>query len=224
MSDTDRLIDALVADARPVRRLGAPWLRWCAWSGIALVAALVIFVAHGLREDLLECFTEVAFLTSTVAALVTAFLAVAGVMVASLPDRSSRWLLLPLPAAIVWIGGTTGGCLLDWVVTDFSQVRLAAVLDCLGILAVVSLPLSIAQFVFLRPFARIAPRGTIAVGSLATGAMSAAVLNLAHGFDTSAMLLIWGIGAGGLIFVLDWLAVRGMFRWLRPASSFQAPA
>lgn len=222
MSETDRLIDALVADARPVRRLGPPSLRWCLWAAIALLVATAILLTHGVRGDLEECITEAAFLTGTAAPLATGLLAAAGVLFACMPDRSSRWLLLPLPAALVWFGGITGGCLLDWSETDFSMIALAGVLECLGILVLVCLPLSLAQFLMLRPFARIAPRGALAVASLATAGIAAAVLNLVHAFETSAMLLIWSMGAGAFIFLLDTLAARGMLRWLRPAAPVYA--
>ncbi len=210
------LIGTLVADAAPVRRLRHPMLRWVSWLGVAVIVAATLFWGHGLRDDLIECLGELHFVTGTIAAIATGLTAGIGALMAAMPDRSPRWLWLPVPAATVWVAGTTGGCLWNWVETDFSMVTADALLDCLGLLIATAVPLLVAQVLLLGPISRVAPRGTLAVFCLATAGMVAGLHNLTHAFETSALVLIWSVGAGALVFLLDWIAARSAAR-LYPA-------
>jgi hypothetical protein len=211
----DHLIDRLVADATPVRRLWSPLRRTAAWVGIAMAIWGAVAVLHGTRHDLSERLRDGWFLVGTAAAICTGASAAYAALIASLPDRSRWWLLLPLPAASVWIGGITGGCLLRWTSMRPEGVHLADVLSCLGVLTVVSLPLSALLFLLLRPLLRIAPAGAVMTAGLATAALAAAMLNIVHAFDASVLILIWNFGAALLVLTVDLLAVRA----LRPSAT-----
>lgn len=206
--NTDRLIDSLIADATPVRRLRPLPRRIMAWVGIALVLVIAETLVHGLRPDLNDCMTEWQFLTGTVAPMVTGALAAAGALIAAQPDRSERWLLLPVPALLLWIGGTTGGCLIDWAASDFSDVHLANTLECVTTVGIVSLVLAGLLYILLRPVLRAAPRGTIMVASLAAASIATAAHSLSHSIETSALLLIWSPGVAAAVFGLDLLVCR----------------
>jgi hypothetical protein len=222
VNPADRIIDSLVADVRPVRRLRPPLLRALGWSGLALVVGLFVALLHGVRPDLAARLTDPLYLVSTGAALATGMLAAIAALMASMPDRSPRWLLLPLPTALLWVGGITGGCLMHWVAFDRSWVSLAQVLDCLGILVTVSLPLSAVLFWMLRPLARVAPAGTILMAGFATAALAAATLNIVHRFDASVIILAWNFGAALLVLGFDLIVARmvGASR-RRPAPGIQ---
>lgn len=208
MTSADRLIDTLVMDVRPVRRLRSPLRRAMGWSGLGLAIALLVGVVHGVRGDIGVRLADPAFLIGTGSALATAVLAAVAALMAALPDRSRRWLLLPLPTALLWIGGVTGGCLVKWVAFDRSVVTLPQVLECLGILATVSVPLAAVLFWMLRPLRRVAPPGTVFMAAFATAALAAATLNLVHAFDASVMILVWNFGAALVVLGLDLVVAR----------------
>jgi len=67
----------------------------------------------------------------------------------SLPDRSRGWLLLPLPALVVWLSTIGYGCLTDWVDVDAGSLRIGEAARCLHSGAH-SVPLSLLMFVMLR--------------------------------------------------------------------------
>lgn len=70
-----RLIDALVADVRPVRRLWSPGARLAVWGGVGLLL-FGLLLAHGLRPDLPVRLREPLFLVDLVCiALLAALLA-----------------------------------------------------------------------------------------------------------------------------------------------------
>ena len=81
-------------------------------------------------------------LVSLAASLLTGLLAAFACMTASLPDRSRRWLLLPLPSLMLWLTCIGHGCLTDWVEFDAGAVAPGETLRCFSTLLLVSLPLS----------------------------------------------------------------------------------
>jgi hypothetical protein len=182
---SDRLIDALVADLRPVRPLWPPALRTLIW--LMLVAA----VALGLAT-----FADVAAMWRRVAATPDMWLAVLGSIATmaaaafaafalSLPDRSRAWAFLPLPAAALWVGASGLGCMRAYVlpgthVTGFDETR-----DCLLFIIGLSVPLSAALIVMLRRAYSLAPPLTAAMAGLASAAAAATLLNFFHPFDAA---------------------------------------
>jgi hypothetical protein len=72
-----------------------------------------------------------AFVTNVAAAIITGTFAALASFIASVPGRSRRWLLLPVPALAVWISTISYGRLTNWVnigpegVSASDQVRLA---------------------------------------------------------------------------------------------------
>ncbi|MGE0417236.1 MAG: NrsF family protein [Acetobacteraceae bacterium] len=203
MSGTDHLIERLVAEAAPVRRLQPPMMRAAGWIALAVAVGGIMLWSHGLRRDLPIRLRDTTFLIGLGAAMLTGILAVVAALTASLPDRSRHWLWLPLPAVVLWLSTITGGCLLGWVGMSGNAVPFAAVLQCLEVLAVTTLPLSAALFWLLRPLARVMPTGAAAMASLAVAAFAAATLNLIHPFNSSALILASNFGAAALVWAVD---------------------
>jgi hypothetical protein len=107
----DRLIGALAADLRPVRPLTPPAVRTLLW--LVLVAALAAGLAtfadvtatwHRLTDTPDMWLAGLGSLATMATAALAAF-------ELSLPDRSRSWALLPLPAAVLWIGASGLGCM-----------------------------------------------------------------------------------------------------------------
>ncbi|HMI40431.1 MAG TPA: NrsF family protein [Sphingomicrobium sp.] len=110
---TDALIEALADRAVPVRPLAAP--EWRATIAIALVAATsaLLITAFGDLSQLLARYAgrHNVMMVEMAAMALTAALAIAGAFAMSVPGGSRRWLLAPLPSALVWIAIAGAGCL-----------------------------------------------------------------------------------------------------------------
>jgi len=213
VSSTSDLIDSLVADATPVRRLRSPAMRALLWL---LLAALVLILAafhHGVRPDLAMKLAQPVFVTSVAAAALTGALATIAAFIASVPGRSQRWLLLPVPTLLVWFTTIGYGCLTDWVRIGPGGISPGEAVSCFATLAMVSFPLSLALLIMLRHVARLSPEPIAMCGSLAVAAMTAMALSILHALDATVMILFWNVGITALLMgVSRWLGVR-LFSW-----------
>ena len=193
MSDAsghEQLIAALCAELRPVRPLAPPWVRALGW--IAAVVGLGIALASIANLEalwhrlMMAPDMWLAELGSALCAVLAAFAAFA----TSVPDRSPRWALLPLPAALLWIGASGVGCLRGWILPPAHTVLTDAVMDemrlCLAFIVGISLPLSVLLVVMLRRACPLRPGLTAALGGLAAAAAAATLLSLFHPYDVTA--------------------------------------
>lgn len=101
MVSTDEIIRAIVADATPVQRLAPPLLRALAWFGFAVVVVALMALSFGMRADLSMRLENSAFTLELVAIAATGATATVAAFYVSIPDRSSAWLLRPVPAALL---------------------------------------------------------------------------------------------------------------------------
>jgi hypothetical protein len=213
---TPELIDMLCADAKPVRRLRPPLVRAALWLLFAGLVLVVLAVLLGTRPDLAERLRQPSFVGALAGALLTGVLAAVAAFHLSLPDRSRRWLLLPLPALVLWISTIGYGCLADWVSIGPDGVRLGTTLECFATLALASLPLSLALLVMLRHAARLYPTTVAMIGGLASAGIAATALSLFHELDASVMVLLWNLGAAALIVALGGIFGRRLFASVLP--------
>jgi hypothetical protein len=202
VTETQQLIDALVAGATPVRRLRPPLIRALSWLALAGAILVLLSIGHGVRSDLVEHLRQPIFLVSIAAALATGVLAAITAFIVSLPDRSQRWLLLPLPTLAVWIGTTGYGCLTGWIAIRPDGVELGEPLQCFATLVLGSVPLAIALAVMLRHAVMLRPVAATLAGALAVAAITSSALALVHDVDASAMILVWNFGTAALITTL----------------------
>ncbi len=214
MTRTPDLIDLLVADAKPVRRMHAPAVRASCWLLFAAAVMLFVGIAHGVRPDLAVKLHQPLYLIAIAAAMATGALAAAGAFIASIPGRSRRWLLLPIPAALVWIATIGYGCLTDWVTIGPDGISIGETARCFATLALVSMPLSLVMLIMLRHVARLAPTSVTMVGSLAVAAMTAAALSILHPLDATVMILLWNFGVAALFLSLSGRYGQRLLGWL----------
>lgn len=201
--DTPDLIASLAADARPVRTIRPPLVRTAGWLALAAAILLLLVVEHGFRPDLAEQLRKPSFLLAGVASAATGGLAAIGCLMGSLPDRSRRWLLLPLPALLVWVSTIGYGCLTDWVSLDAGALRMGEAARCFATVLAVSVPLSVAMFAMLRHAARLRPKLVTMTAGLAVAAMTFTALMLLHRIDATLMILAWNLGVAALLVAVE---------------------
>ncbi len=214
MRRTPDLIDSLVADAAPVRRLRAPALRAGGWLLLAALVLALVATTRGVRPDLAQAMSRPVFVVSVAAALLTGVLATVAAFLASVPGWSRRWLLLPLPALAAWMATIGYGCLTDWVRIGPNGVSLGETARCFGTLALVGVPLSLLMLVMLRHVARLSPTPVAMTASLAVAALTATALSVLHPLDASVMILIWNIGVAALFAAASGLWGRQLLGWV----------
>ena len=214
MTKTPDLIDTLVQDATPVRRLRPPLVRAGLWLAFAAIVLGLIAIAHGLRPDFSDCMRQPLFVVGMLGALATGISAAVASFQLSLPDSSRLWIILPLPALALWVVTIGYGCLTDWVSIGPDSVRLGEAIRCFATLLMTSVPLSIAMLAMLRYTALLRPLEVSVLGGLAVAAVTAFALSLLHDLDATVMILIWNLGAAALIASLGSLFGRSMLTWM----------
>jgi len=202
MITTPELINALTADAAPVRRLRPPSARAAAWLTFAALLLAALSVVYGLRPDLAERLRQPVFVVGNVAAMLTGILAAIATFMLLLPDRSRRWLILPAPSLVIWLSTVGYGCLTNWVSIGPEGVRFGETVRCFATLVLTSVPLLLAMLVMLRHVAVLRPMAAITTGSIAIAAITATALSLFHDLDATVMILIWNLGTSVSIIAL----------------------
>ena len=214
MTKTPDLIDTLVQDATPVRRLRPPLVRAGLWLAFAAIVLGLIAIAHGLRPDFSDCMRQPLFVVGMLGALATGISAAVASFQLSLPDSSRLWIILPLPALALWVVTIGYGCLTDWVSIGPDSVRLGEAIRCFATLLMTSVPLSIAMLAMLRYTALLRPLEVSVLGGLAVAAVTAFALSLFHDLDATVMILLWNLGAAALIASLGSFFGRSMLTWM----------
>lgn len=213
----DRLVEDLVGDFKPVRRLHSPGRRafgWCA-AAVGLGLAVLPFVdtsALAARLSVLD------LRLSALGSVLTALAAALAAFQTSVPGRPVAWALLPLPPLLLWLGASGLGCLRSWLapasdVPDAEEMR-----GCFVFLVGVSLPLSALLVLMLRQAYSLQPNLTAALGGLAAAAGAGSLLVLFHPHDTTATDLVVHIAATLLVIGLNSLLGGRLLDGARSAS------
>lgn len=208
MTGTDALIDRLVTTAAPVRRLRPPLVRAAGYIALAAVVVAALIAWQGVRADLVSRLTQPVFFLGLGGAIATGVLAAWSAAALSVPGRSRLWLLLPLPALLIWLASVGRGCMVNWIALGAGQVQRAEVIDCALSLMLAALPLTAAMLGLLRRAAPIWLGPAVLAGGLAAAGLTSAAMILLHQHDASVMVLIWNVGALALVVLLQLALVR----------------
>src|SRR5262249_40962985 len=100
----EELVDRLVTDATPVRRLWRPELRLLARLGI-VIPAVALPASRGLRADVLQQLRTPAFLVEEAALLLGAALLALGALRSAVPGRRAGRALTLATGAALALGG-----------------------------------------------------------------------------------------------------------------------
>jgi len=182
---TPELIDALAADAKPVRRLRPPLARAGLWLGgfVAIVAAVTW--ATGSWPLMIERLRLTRFAVEMSATFLTGIAAVIAAFALSLPDRSRFWMALPLPPLLLWLGSSGYGCYENWITDGPQGWRLGRSSDCFIFILTMGIPVAVALYLALRRALPLDPLRVTAVGGLGVAALAAATLQFYHPFDVT---------------------------------------
>ena len=216
MRPTLDLIESLVADARIVRPLRAPAARAAGWLLFAVLVLILLGVAHGVRPDFMVKLRQPVFVTGVLAAALTGVLAAVASFVASVPGRSLRWLLLSVPALLIWISTIGYGCQKDWVSIGPDGVSPGETARCFATLGLVGIPMSLTLLIMLRHVALLSPAPVVMSGSLAVSALTAVALSVFHPLDATAIILLWNFGVAALLLMVSGRYARRLFAWVTP--------
>ncbi len=214
MIATPDIIDSLVANAAPVRRLRPPVARAAGWLLFAALMLALLAVSHDVRPDLALRLRQPEFVIGVAASLATGVLAAIASFLLSIPDRSRAWLLLPLPALFVWVSTIGYGCLINWVSLQPGSLPFGEEAGCFALLVLTGVPLSLAMLIMLRHAALLAPTRVAISGGLAVAAVTATALSIFHKHDASAIILIWNFGTAVLLVALGGAFGSRMFSWV----------
>lgn len=210
---TDMLIAQLSAELRPVRRLAPAWQRAVVWvAAVVWIGALLSFFTDwgALRVRLMA--TPDMWL-SQLGAVATALCAGMAALQMSVPGRSARWALLPLPPLALWVAACTEGCMrLAPVAASVPEPRMHP-LACLQVIVLISLPLTLLLTWQLMRAYPLRPGLTAALGGLASAGAAASLLTLIHPFDATVDdLAVHGVAILAVIGAARWFGGRALRR------------
>jgi hypothetical protein len=218
MPTTAALIDQLAAGAAPVRRLRRPAWRTLGWLAIAAALIAAITAVSGIRPGLMDAFRDPLFALGRAGALATALAGALATFELSLPDRSPRWLALPLPFAALWLGTMGYGCIADWIAVGPAGLQLGHSGECFKVIVMTSLPLAAVLFVMVRHAGPVRPIPTALAGGLTLAAVAEGGMTLYHDVDATLMDLLAHLAAVAVVIALSTAGARTVFRLLGPIS------
>lgn len=176
-----RLIDSLAAGLTPVVKLASPTRRVAGW--LLLVGLLTVGLAAvaNLHAVFARFMAETALIAAALGSATTAGTAAAAAVLTTLPDRSPRWALLPLPSLALWIGASVAG------VMDTARygplISLSAACSCFAFIVGLGVPFALFLMATLREGYAMRPALTAGLAGLAASSAAASILGLFHPFE-----------------------------------------
>jgi hypothetical protein len=219
MVDTDALIETLVRDARPVRRLPSPGRRVVRWLAMGLPVIAVFGAVMGMRPDLAGKLGEPMFLLQLIAGLATAVCAAFAAFASCVPGSPKWSIWLPAVPLAVWIASLGRQCWQDWLTLGPEGVVFRLDLVCLPIIAMVGALPAIAMIAMVRRGAPFTPRLTAFLAALAAAALAYVGLRLVHPQDAAFMVLVWQFGSVAVFATVAGLFGRRLVSWRRGADA-----
>ncbi|MCU0888172.1 MAG: DUF1109 domain-containing protein [Rubritepida sp.] len=187
---SEELVARLAGALRPVRRLPPPPVLLAGWTALAMAViglAAALIGVHRTEGAGVGGFESLHLL----GAALTALLAGLAAFELALPDRDRRWGWLPLPGLALWLGTMGAGCLGQWMDAGPDGIPFWVSWQCMGFIAGLGLPLSVAILWLTRHAAWARPGPVAACGALSAAAFASLGLTLVHPTYGPVMVLAW---------------------------------
>jgi hypothetical protein len=155
---------------------------WLAAIAAAIAVIVYLFADVG---TVLRRASDAKLAVELIATLLTGLTAALAAFELSLPDRSPRWLLLPLPALAVWIGASGYSCYDNWLRFGPTGWEIGESTNCFVFILAASIPLGFSLVFLLRRAGPLAPLPMVLAGGLAVAAIAAVTLQFFHPFDVT---------------------------------------
>lgn len=216
---TEQLIERLVTDLRPwqiERRIRGRRL----WVDAILAITLPpLALAQTFRVDLASRLADAMFVASIATSAMIFVTGLLTVLILRTPGRSWLWLLVPLTAFGLWLVSETASIAIAFFREGWRAWAFETSPQCPLVIGAVGVPVFFALLGICR-IGLIVWRGPIiAIAALSAFSLPATMLNLFHGLNTDAMVLLWhfcsitvfSIAAASL---LNRRIPRGLCDWL----------
>jgi hypothetical protein len=208
MRDTDKLIEDLTREAKPVKPLAAPLLRAAALLG-ALLATMMAFAAFGGHvTDTLAHLTHMPFTFELAGAFLAGTGAIIAAVILSIPGRAPAWAYLPLPGLLLWLAGGGLECYRQVADLGYAPTSMFASRDCFIFIVSAGLPSAAAAYLFLRRHLTIDATRVTALAALGGALLAAALLQFIHAHGTNPVDFATHIVAVTLLIVLAMAAAE----------------
>lgn len=216
MSNTEGLIAELSGGLQPVKRLWSPLLRASLWLGAITILAVFFVGGFADMSTFMKRASDPKLMLELTGTLLTGVLAVIAAFELSLPDRSVRWALLPMPTLLLWIGSSSYSCWRHWIVSEGNGYGAGEGLDCFAWIVAFGVPLGFSLFVLLRRAKPLAPAPVAAMAGLGVASIGAFLLQFFHPFDVTFVDLGLHLAAVVTVVILARAACRPGLDAIRP--------
>jgi hypothetical protein len=206
---TDKLIESLATQLQPVRPMRSPLLRALLWLAVVGAVSSVLIVNEAGLSVFMRRVAVPRVAVECFATAITAITAIIAAFELSVPGRSPRWALLPVPSLLLWLAASGLGCLKNGLSLYGAHGLLGESFSCFAFIAAASLPLAAGLFWMLRRARPIAPLPVAALGTLGVAATAAFILQFFHPFDVTVIDLTLHLTAIGLVILIGTV-------WRRP--------
>ncbi len=185
MRDTEKLIDELSRDAKPVKPLASPVLRATALL-TAIIAAMAAYAAFGGHvSETIAQLSNTLFALELVGALIAGIGAIVAAVMLSVPGRPQAWAYLPLPGIILWLVGGGLECYRQVGELGYVPTSIFTSSNCFIFIMTVGVPTAAATYVFLRRHLAVDAVRVMAMATLGAALLAATLLQFVHAHGTN---------------------------------------
>jgi hypothetical protein len=203
--NTDQLIERLVADVRPVRRLLDPTERAALWMAVALVSIAGGVAYFGVRRDIATIWFDVEFVGRGLLLVATMWLAVVSAFRMAVPGAERRAFARWWPiAALGVVLAVLAAEVIAAAIMGNAGSPLRAV-HCIQKVALVGVVPAVVAVVLVRRAWAAEPKWTLVLGMLGSGAAGALTAELSCPIHAPLHILLWhmlpvvGVAALGVV-------------------------
>jgi hypothetical protein len=213
--NTDQLIEHLVADVKPVRRLLDPLQRAALWVAVALVCVTLGLLHFGVRHDIAAAWYDVSFILRLVLLASTMWLAVIAAFRLAVPGRDtrawSRW--WPIIGLAVLVALAAGEVVAVALVGEMGSPLRAW--TCVRKVAFVGAVPAMLAIILIQRAEAVEPKWTALLGVLAAGAAGALTSELACPIRAPIHIMLWHVMPVALSAGIGVLAGSALLAWAR---------